>query len=103
MAYRAHVSGSEGSTSPNVDQRLELGGGRQSLVGHFVKPVAVSEEQEDLAQLANRTIEALDGFRVVNDEMIEHIHHEIGQHQQCRLGDVRNKEQEEILMAKLAE
>ena len=35
--------------------------------------------------------------------MIERIHHAIGEHQQRRLVDVRNQEQQEILMTELAE
>src|SRR4030095_1766977 len=73
------------------------------LIGYLVKPVPVREPQENLQQLADRALESPDGVRIADFEPVERVHHAIRKHEQRRLVDVRNQEEQEVLMAKLAQ
>ena len=66
-----------------------------------MKPVAVREAQEDLEVLPDRALEALDRLRIVDLELLERMHEPIGEHQQRGLLEVRDQEQQEVLVAKL--
>ena len=69
----------------------------------LVKPVAVREAQEHLEVLADHALEAAHRVGVLDVEPVERFHQAVGKHQQRRFLQVRDQEQQEVLMAELGE
>ena len=53
--------------------------------------------------MADRALELLDRFGIADVELVERVDHAVGEHQERGLVEMRNQEQQEILMPELSE
>ena len=80
----------------HAEQRARL-----RLLRHLVEPVAVREAQEAGEAVADGALEAADAVGVGNVQVLQRLGQPVAEHQQRRLLEMRDQEQQEMLVAEL--
>ena len=72
-------------------------------LGQLVEPVAVSEAQKGLETGVNPAPETAYGLRCMDVQVMHRIHHAIGKHQQRCAMEMRDHEQQNVLVTELGQ